>query len=231
VGRSASAAGTALNRLAPTSLREGAWLAIRASIITGELQPGEIYPIAYFTSRLSVSATPVREALLDLAGVGLVEVVANKGFRIPELSEHDLDEIFQIRVLLEVPSVDLAVGALAPEDQAACRELAERSEASAAAGDLVGFLELDRLFHAALLAPIQSRRLIDTVNRLRDQARLRALPSLARGPQLIASAREHTALLEAVVRGDHEGAQKAIRSHLEHTRGLWAGRPEAGPRS
>lgn len=225
---STSAAGTALHRLASTSLREGAWLAIRASIITGELQPGEIYPIAYFTARLGVSATPVREALLDLAGIGLIEVVANRGFRVPELSEHDLDEIFEMRVLLEVPSVARVVGALPAEGQAACRQLAQQSETRAAAGDLVGFLELDRLFHAALLSALQNGRLVDTVNRLRDQARLRALPSLARGPELIASAREHAQLLEAVIRGDREAAQKAIRSHLEHTRGLWAGRPEAG---
>jgi DNA-binding GntR family transcriptional regulator len=231
MGAPSRAVGTVLNRLDPTSLRERAGLAIRASIITGELRPGEIYPISYFATRLGVSATPVREALLDLAGDGLIEVAPNRGFRVTELSEHDLDEIFQVRLLLEVPSVAQVVGRLHEEEEASCRELARQSEACAAEGDLVGFLEYDRAFHAALLSPLENQRLVATMNRLRDQARLRALPSLARSEQLVASAHEHAKLLDAVVVGDRDAAQGVIRLHLEHTRGLWAGRPEfeSGP--
>ena len=51
-----------------------------------------------------MSATPVREAMLDLVKDGFVEVVRNRGFRVLEMSEADLDEISQIRMLLEVPS-------------------------------------------------------------------------------------------------------------------------------
>jgi DNA-binding GntR family transcriptional regulator len=200
--------------------------AIRAHIITGQLKPGVIYPVSYFASRLGVSATPVREALLDLSSQGLVELARNKGFRVPELSEHELDEIYQLRLLVEAPAVAMVVGRLTPEDQRRCAELAKKIEECATEGDLTGFLENDRLFHEALLAPLGNRRLLVLVDELRDGARLWALPSLSRSEPLTASAREHEQLLRAVVKGDAEGARKLMVHHLEHTRGLWAGHTE-----
>lgn len=218
--------GAALNPLEQTNLRMRARSAIRASIITGQLKPGVIYPVSYFASPLGVSATPVREALLDLASEGLVELARNKGFRVPELSEHDLDEIYQLRLFLEVPSVVDVVGRLSPADERSCRELADKIEECASTGELAGFLEHDRAFHAALLRPLGNLRLLVIVNELRDQARLWALPTLAQSEQLAASAREHAQLLDAVVNNDREGARTIIAHHLEHTRGLWAGKLE-----
>ena len=211
----------------PPNLRMWARAAIRASIIAGQLEPGVIYPVSYFASQLNVSATPVREALLDLSGQGLVEIAKNKGFRVPQLSDHDLDEIFALRLLVEVPSVINVVGNLSSSDLATCAQLAQQIEASAQLGDLIGFLESDRLFHSALLRPLSNGRLLGIVNGLRDQARLNALPALAGSDRLIASAREHTLLLDAVLQGNRKDAGRLITQHLEHSRGLWAGVPES----
>ncbi|HVA92494.1 MAG TPA: GntR family transcriptional regulator, partial [Chloroflexota bacterium] len=100
-----AAGGTSLPELDRSSLRARARKAIRGSIVTGEIADGEIYPVSYFTSRLGVSATPIREALFDLAGEGLVEVVRNRGFRVPQLTEQDLDDLYDVRTLLEVPTM------------------------------------------------------------------------------------------------------------------------------
>ena len=215
-----------LNPIEPTNLRTMARAAIRAHIITGQLKPGAIYPVSYFATRLEVSATPVREALLDLASQGLVELARNKGFRVPELSEHDLDEIYQLRLLLEAPAVVMAVGKLSADDQRRCAELAQEIEDCAANGDLTGFLEYDRLFHRALLEPLGNRKLLSIIDELRDGARLWALPTLARSEPLKRSAREHGQLLRALVKGDAEMARSIMVHHLEHTRGLWAGQTE-----
>ena len=220
------AAGFALNPIELTNLRTIARAAIRAHIITGQLKPGVIYPVSYFASQLGVSATPVREALLDLAGQGLVELARNKGFRVPELSERDLDEIYQLRLLIEVPAVVMVAGHLTSKDQRRCAELAKKAGECVAGGDLTGFLENDRLFHESLLLPLGNRRLSALVGELRDGARLWALPSLSRSEPLTASAHEHDELLRALANGDAESARKIIVHHLEHTRGLWAGNTE-----
>jgi len=213
-------------KIEPTSLRMTARAAIRTHIITGQLQPGVIYPISYFASRLGVSATPVREALLDLSNLGLVELVRNKGFRIPELSDHELDEIYQIRLLVEAVAVSQVAARLDDRVERECAALARTIEECAARGDLIGFLEADRTFHATLLKPLGNRRLVSLVSELRDGARLWALPRLADSGALQMSAREHGEILRTVAKGDTDEAYRLAVRHLEHTRGLWVGQSE-----
>ena len=85
------------------SLREQVTRALEAAVIAGELQPGVIYSAPTLAERFGVSATPVREAMLDLVSEGMMEPVRNRGFRVLEVSESDLDQISQIRLLIEVP--------------------------------------------------------------------------------------------------------------------------------
>ena len=206
----------------PTNLRMKAAEAIRASIVAGELEPGIIYPVSYFTSRLGVSATPVREALLDLGSEGHTQVARNKGFRITELTEHDLDEIFTLRALLEVPSVAEAIGQLSAKEMDDCRYSLEEAERCAIAGDLSGFLEFDGLFHASLLKPLGNERLLAMISRLKDQAQLRTILRRAHPGHLLTSSREHVELFEAVAEGDAERAMSATKHHIQHTRALWS---------
>jgi len=220
-------ASSRLARLKTDNLRSRAHAAIRASIVTGELTAGAIYSVSYFASRLGVSATPVREALFDLAHEGLVESLRNRGFRIPLLGDHDLDEIFEIRVLLEVPSVRRLSGRLDDATIRQCRHYALRTEECARRGELVGFLENDRLFHECLLRPLGNARLVALISRLRDAVRLYGLARMGGSPALVATAKEHAAILEVLVAGDGAGAERLMTRHLEHTRGIWAGRAES----
>src|ERR1700716_3504844 len=101
-------AGHATSQLAPldrSSLRDQASQSIRASISAGEFEAGRIYPVAFFANKLGFSATPIREALFDLVGASLIEAVRNRGFRVPIRSERELDELFDLRMLLERPAV------------------------------------------------------------------------------------------------------------------------------
>src|SRR3954452_23412089 len=88
-----------------SSYRERVADALRAALIAGELRPGEVYSAPTLAARFGVSATPVREAMLDLAKEGLVDTVPNKGFRVTAVSEKQLDEYTQIRALIEIPTV------------------------------------------------------------------------------------------------------------------------------
>jgi hypothetical protein len=110
-----------------------------------------------------------------------------------------------------------------------CRTLVDRCLGCAAAADLAGFLEADRDFHLTLLRSLGNQRLVMMVDRLRDQTRLYGPLGLAR-ERLVASAEEHVALLDAIANRDVEAARTELKHHLEHTRGLWAGRPAATTR-
>ena len=120
------------------TLRSQAIRALRAAIVTGELAPGEVHSARELAGVFGVSATPVREAMLELARERLVEPVQNKGFRITEISETDLREIVQLRIFVEVPAVGSVVGKVDQETAARLDSLAVEIEGSADQGDLGG---------------------------------------------------------------------------------------------
>ena len=208
------------------SLREKVIRALEAAIVAGELQPGVIYSAPALAERFGVSATPVREAMLDLINEGFVEPLRNRGFRVIELSDEDLDNIAQIRMLIEVP----IMSQIAPRLSVAAFEkltvAAEAIERAAADGDVLEYLDADRRFHVALISAIGNPRLTDLVDRLRRQARLFGLMDLAKSGRLMASARDHRKLLDMIRAGDTQAAENLMRAHISHTRGLWAGRQD-----
>jgi DNA-binding GntR family transcriptional regulator len=212
-----------------TSLREQVRTLLRAQVITGQLVPGELYAVADFAKALGVSATPVREALGDLAQLGLVEIVRNRGFIVPVLTDHDLDEIFQVRLMLEVGAVSKIAGKLSEAELANCDDAVHRCRDAAEHGDLAAFLAADRDFHLRLLGALGNERLVEIVDRLRDQTRLYGLLQLAPA-RLLESAEEHQSLLAAVAEGRRKLACDELARHLEHTRGLWAGHEDAESR-
>ncbi len=212
--------------LQATSLREQAREVLRASIVSGAIKPGVIHSVPSLAAQLGVSVTPVREAMLDLATEGLVQPIRNRGFRVAEMSEQDLDEILELRLLLEVPSAGRLARTLDARDLERLRSVAEHNATCAAEGDVVGYLETDRQLHLGLLETLGNHRLTRTVAQLRDQARPYGLGDLARTGELRASAEEHLRLLTAIGEGDSDLAEQLTRRHLEHTRGIWDGRGE-----
>ncbi|MEV0663537.1 GntR family transcriptional regulator [Actinomadura luteofluorescens] len=200
--------------------------ALRASIVSGEMRSGVVYSAPAIAERFGVSPTPVREAMIDLAREGLVEVVRNKGFRVTELSDHELDEITDVRSLIEVPTaVRLARSGRAAEVRA-LRPLAEAIVTAAEQRDVVAYIDADHRFHLALLGLGGNAQLVRLVSELRYKSRLYGVPRLAERGELEPSAREHEDLIEAVAIGDAQGTEALMRHHLRHVRGIWADRPE-----
>jgi DNA-binding GntR family transcriptional regulator len=206
-----------------SSLREQAVRHLRTSIVTGELEEDHFYSVGEFADHFGVSATPVRDAVGELASHGLIKIVPNRGFIVPRLTEADLEEIHELRIMLEVPAIEAIAGKLAPTYAAQCQALVEKGALASKAHDLLGFLESDRDFHLTLIRGHGNQRLVEIVERLRDQTRLYALPGLAASGRLAAAVDEHAAILAAVMGGERGLARENLVRHLHHTRGLWAG--------
>jgi DNA-binding GntR family transcriptional regulator len=225
------ASGSHISAIHAGSLREQVSRALEAALVTGELQPGGIYSAPGLAERFGVSATPVREAMLDLVKDGFVEVVRNKGFRVREVSESDLDQISQIRHLLEVPTTARAAALLTPSKFELLDMLAAEIEGTAARADVIGYLDADRRFHVALISALGNPRLTELVDRFRRQTRLFGLESLGRSGRLMASAQEHHELLRYLRSGDTAATTRLMDAHIGHTRRTWAaGNAEAQAR-
>ncbi|MGC9473957.1 GntR family transcriptional regulator [Streptomyces sp. WG4] len=203
-------------------LRDQVADALRAALIAGELRPGVVYSAPALAAELGVSATPVREAMLDLAREGLVEAVRNKGFRITEMTDRDLDEFTDIRTLIEVPTVGRVARTVPAEQLERLRPLAQEIVTSAQKHDVLKYLEADHRFHLELLSLAGNRRLVEVVADLRKRSRLYGLGDLDESGRLVASAREHIELLDLIVAGRTEEAEACMRRHLSHIRTLWA---------
>ncbi|MFD7458268.1 MULTISPECIES: GntR family transcriptional regulator [unclassified Streptomyces] len=205
-----------------SSYRERVADALRAALITGELRPGAVYSAPALAARFGVSATPVREALLDLVKEGLVDAVPNKGFRVTAVSERQLDEYTHVRALIEIPTVVGLAGTAEPAALQALRPTAEEIVTAAAAGDLIAYVEADTRFHLGLLALAGNGHLVEVVRDLRGRSRLYGLTALAEAGRLRASAEEHLELLDALLAGDAPAVRAVMTRHLGHVRGLWA---------
>ncbi|MFL6122475.1 GntR family transcriptional regulator [Actinophytocola sp.] len=205
------------------NLREEITQTLRAAVISGQLRPGVVYSAPSLATQFGVSATPVREAVLDLANEGLVEIVRNKGFRVTGLSEKDLDELSELRALVEVPTVRRIAEAGVPRPVIEeLRPLAAEIEAAAARGDLIAHVTADMEFHLTLLALAGNQHLVETVRSLRARSRVYGLRSLADRDALVPSAHEHAELLDLLAAGDADGAEDLMRRHIGHVRGIWA---------
>ncbi len=217
---------TEFKKLGSVSLREQALGAIRSKIVLGELIPGHVYSAPSLASQMGVSPTPVREAFLDLVKEGLIEQVRNKGFRVIELSDQDLNEIFQLRLLLEAPPFRNIAGHLNEDVMSQLTVDLETMEKCLESGDLTAYLETDRRFHLTLLEQFGNHRLVEIVDRFREQTRLYGLGKLVQSGNMVETNNEHRKIFQAVVDGDGVLAERLMKRHLGHTRGMWAGLPE-----
>ena len=154
----------------PGSLRSRVAMALRAAIRSGVLVPGTVYSVPVLAGRFGVSATPVREAMLDMVNDGLVESVPNRGFRVVAVSAAELRHVAEVRLRLEpVAIADLAGRLTALELEGlrakidAIGEAAERDHEAAAQAAWV--------FRDVLLSLCPNPVLVETISWLRDRSR------------------------------------------------------------
>ena len=212
-----------------TSLRDRVEKALAAAIVSGEMPPGEVFSAPMLAAQFAVSATPVREAMLNLEKRGFVEIVRNKGFRVTAVSEREMPDITAGRQMLEPAAMRALAERFPSEDAPRLREIADRIVATARQGELGSYIEADTAFHLGLLEMLGNRRLVAIVAELRSQTRLVGLASMVDTEELNQSSVEHHALLDLLEAGDGAGAEALAARHIGHVLGWWAGRSEEVP--
>ncbi|WP_328320579.1 GntR family transcriptional regulator [Streptomyces sp. NBC_00388] len=189
--------------------------ALRTALVDGELVPGEVYSGPVLGERFGVSATPVREAMQQLAVEGAVEVVPNRGFRVAERSPRELAELAEVRALIEVPVMLRLARAVPPGRWAELRPLAEATVSAAAVGDRARYAECDRAFHGAVLGLSGNEQLVAVADDLHRKAQWPLVSApVTRRADLLADASEHTALLDALIARDLVVVQSLVREHF-----------------
>ncbi len=203
------------------SLKEHAYGQIKEAILDGSLVAGSLTSVPVLSAALGVSRSPVREALADLVTEGLVGFERNRGVRILALEQYDVEEIFDLRILLEVPATYRTVQFMGKRKEELVKVLRGAFEAMEnSVDDEPTFMAHDRLFHKIILDYSGNRRLSAFVLELRDQVRSLGLSTVGHSRALADILVEHGLILDAVEAGDADAAKAEMDSHIRHTRDL-----------
>jgi DNA-binding GntR family transcriptional regulator len=178
---------------------------MREQILSGALPPGTRLRQEKLAERFGTSRIPVREALRALEYEGLVRSSPYRGFTVTELDADDIEEVYDLRVVLEGHAVRLAVPLMTDED---LRDLEELYAVMVAAEPGEAQLDARERFYTRLYSMSGRPRLVGLIARLRQEvARSLRWPTLQHAPD------HHEAFFEAIRAGDAERAASQLASH------------------
>src|SRR5215510_9079506 len=203
----------------PVPLRQSVYESLVELVINGRLKPGQHLAETELARLLGVSRQPVREALHRLAAGGWVDLRPNQGAFVHVPTDQEVDELLDVRELLEMQIARLAATAATNGDLARLRVICHEGEVAVEAGDTGRFVAVNTEFHAELarlagntvlaeLAAIVGRRVRWYY---RQVAPVRGHESCA----------EHREMVDAIGAGDAERASSIARRHTERTRAAY----------
>ncbi|NIS81104.1 MAG: FCD domain-containing protein [Anaerolineales bacterium] len=196
------------------SLAEQAYRRLRQEIMTCSLSPGQVVSERELARRYEMSKTPIREALTQVCHDGLMQRLPGRGYMVAPITIKDIQDIFDLRLILELTAAERAAQNPSPEQIAVLKELAVVRYGLEDPESNILFLETNRAFHLALAEAASNRRLVEMLEglllemdrlfhlglRLRDSSEEMVL--------------EHLKVVAALESGDVEEARDAIRRQI-----------------
>ncbi len=187
---------------------------IRGAIMRGDFVPNQRLVEADLSEQLGASRAAIRSALVTLASEGLVERVPNRGAKVRAVSLAEAIEISEVRMALEGLCAAKAAEVVTGDEAAELTALGERMRAAVAAGDVLGYSQLNQDLHRLVREISAQRTACDVLERLRAQNVRHQFKLAMRPGRPGVSLPEHLAIIEAICAGDPVAAENATRAHL-----------------
>lgn len=200
-----------------TTTTDRVFASLRESIVTGEFPAGSLHSIYRLADLLEVSRTPVREAVLRLADIGLVSIERNRGVRIRGVTVADVREVFELRLLIEVPAAAYAAAHADAATIASIGSALDEMRRYAELDDEPQFTAHDRRLHHEIGAALGNARLQAEVATLRDSIQARGASTIRRSRGMSELATEHAPIVAAISTGDPTAAAAHMERHLVNT--------------
>lgn len=187
---------------------------VREAVINGDMPPGSWHSVYQLSEKLSISRSPVRDALLRLEEAGLVQFARNKGFHIVETTANDVAEIFSIRLGIEPAAAHRAALNRTNEDLARADDLVAKMASCVEHGTEEEFFSHDRALHRLIMSMGSAERGARLVDQLRVHTRILGASTAGTSRSLQDILDEHQPVLDAIRRGSAEIARVSMREHL-----------------
>jgi DNA-binding GntR family transcriptional regulator len=205
-------------RLVLNSLHDEVAATLREQIFDGTLAPGSFVDEAALCEGLSISRTPLREALKVLTAEGLLRHEPRRGCFVNEVTERDLDEIFPVIALLEGRCAYEAARNASDAELHELDALHERLVRHAKARRINDYYATNHIIHEAIIQLADNKWLAQVIGDLRKILKLARLQQLHAPGRLEQSLSEHLAVFAALKARDSEGADAAMRTHMTRQR-------------
>jgi len=200
--------------LSKYSLRNRIHNKIREDILKGRYKTGESLVEMKLAEELGVSRTPVREALRQLELEGLVTSIPNKGVIVSGITVQDIEDIFEIRSLIEGLAAKRAVNKITEDDLKRMEEILELTDFYTTKEDVEKWSELDTEFHEIIFKACKSKPLWNVLSNFHHFTQRPRIFSLHVPGRMKAAADEHRKIFQAFVERDQVKAEKAMVKHV-----------------
>lgn len=187
---------------------------IEEKIATGQFTPGQHLDETELAVEFGASRTPIREALIQLASHGLVQIRPRRGAVVATVSPQQIVEMFEVMAELEAMCGRLAARRMSAAEQASLVEAHHACSSACDASDADDYYYRNELFHQAIYAGSHNAFLTEQANGLSRRLRPYRRLQLRVRDRLKHSFSEHDAIVNAIVGGDSQGAAELLRSHV-----------------
>ena len=195
---------------------------IEERVVTGVYRPGTRLDETDLAAAFGVSRTPIREALIQLAAAGVIEMRPRRGAVVAQIPPKRLQEMFEVMAELEAMCARLAAACLSEAERADLVAAHRACEARVAAADPDGYYRVNEAFHQTIYHlshnGFLSEQALQLQRRLRPFRRLQ----LRLAGRLQSSFAEHERVLEAILAGNGTAAAEALRDHVRMQGGRFA---------
>jgi DNA-binding GntR family transcriptional regulator len=199
------------------NLSEIAYDEIREMILSGELAQGERIVLERMSEQLNLSITPIREALNKLAQDDLIKVTPRSSYEVISLGPDDINDILDLREMLETFALRTAGENLAQFPVGTFRESQQKINSS---GSYKRFVEADIKFHDTIVALSKNKRVGKLYGYIRNPERMLMIPSAKIEGRIETAVKEHLAILKAIENKDLDLAVENLRSHIQRVKSL-----------
>ena len=206
--------GNAKRNSRQTNESETAYVKIKELFLRGEIEPGEVVSILYFSQLLNIGRTPVTAACQKLETEGFLRIIPKKGVLITPLSISDVRDMYEAREAIELYIGERAFANITKEDIEDLENCILRQKKCEQNEDAFGFMKEDAYFHNCIMRRYQNRTLLSLYEMMTDRIFIVGVRNSKNPARMHESIEQHIEIVDCIRKKDKENFIKVLGANI-----------------